>query len=100
MFVFGNLIGAVASVLDFLITVAYFILLARVVISWVNADPYNPIVKFLYAVTEPVLRPFRRLVPPWRTGGLDISPIIVFLILFFIRMFAVTSLHQLAYRLQ
>jgi YggT family protein len=56
-----------------------FILLARVLISWVQLDPYNPIVQFLYSVTEPVLAPIRRMMP--QTGMMDLSPLIAFIAL-------------------
>jgi len=92
MFVLEDLLVAVAKILDWLLTAFYFLLIARVVISWVNADPYNPLVKFLHAVSEPALRPFRRILPPWRTGGLDVSPIFVFLVIMFLQYFLVRVL--------
>ena len=54
-----------------------YVVIAAALISWVSPDPYNPIVRFLRQVTEPVLAPVRRLLPPWKTGGLDLSPVIV-----------------------
>jgi YggT family protein len=57
------------------------------VISWVNPDPRNPIVQFLYRTTEPILRPFRKILPPQRTGGIDLSPIIVILLILFLKVF-------------
>jgi len=56
-----------------------YVIIAAALISWVSPDPRNPIVLFLHRVTEPVLAPVRRLLPPWKTGGLDLSPIIVLL---------------------
>lgn len=56
------------------------VIIARVIISWVNADPYNPIVRFIYNITEPVLAPIRQLIPTERIG-LDLSPLIVLLII-------------------
>ncbi|MBN1967113.1 MAG: YggT family protein [Anaerolineae bacterium] len=53
------------------------VLLARVLISWVNVDPYNPIVQLLYQVTEPVLEPLRRVLP--QTPGVDFSPLVAML---------------------
>lgn len=94
MFVFGNLIGAVATVLDFLLTAYMWIVIISALLSWVNPDPYNPIVRFLYGVTEPVLRPIRRRMP---TGmGIDISPIIVIAIIMFLQYFLVRTLRDLA----
>ncbi len=63
----------------------FWVILARAVISWVNADPHNPIVRALYLMTEPVLRPLRRLVPPHKLGGLDLSPLLAMLILQFLK---------------
>jgi len=62
-----------------------WLVIVAAVISWVNPDPRNPIVQFLYRSTEPILRPFRRLLPPARTGGIDFSPILVILVILFIR---------------
>lgn len=62
-----------------------WIFVIRAVLSWVNPDPYNPIVRILVKLTEPVLGPLRRLVPPHRMGGLDLSPMIAILLLVFLR---------------
>jgi len=75
-----------------------WIIIGRAVISWVNPDPYNPIVRFLNSVTEPVLYPIRRRLPI-SLGGLDLSPILVILAIIFIQSFLVQSLLQLAVRL-
>jgi len=63
----------------------FWIILARAIVSWVSADPSNPIVRALVVVTEPVLRPLRRLVPPGKLGGLDLSPLFAMLILQFVK---------------
>jgi YggT family protein len=98
MFVFGNLIIAVAKILDILFTFYTWIIIAQAIISWVRPDPYNPIVRFLYAVTEPVLRPIRRYLPVhW--GGFDFSPLIVILAVVFLQEFLIKSLIQLGYRM-
>jgi YggT family protein len=97
MFVLGNFIGALAYVVNALLFVMYWVILVRALISWVNPDPFNPIVQFLMRVTEPVLEPIRRLLPPM---PLDISPIIAFLIIIFMQKFLVSSLYELASRLQ
>ncbi|MFA5059169.1 MAG: YggT family protein [Candidatus Omnitrophota bacterium] len=97
MFVLSNLIIALTRVLDVLLTLAYWLILIRALISWVNPDPFNPIVQFLYRTTEPVLNPVRRLLP---SLGIDISPIIVFFIIMFLRSFLVTTLLEIAYRLR
>lgn len=61
-----------------------WVIIASALISWVNPDPRNPIVMFLHRVTEPVLAPVRRLLPPWKTGGLDLSPLIVLIAIQFV----------------
>jgi YggT family protein len=98
MFIFGNFLAAVAKVLDIALSLYMWIIIARAVISWVNPDPYNTIVRFLNSVTEPVLYPIRRRLPI-SLGGLDFSPILVILAIIFIRSFLVQSLIQLAGRL-
>jgi YggT family protein len=98
MFVLGNLLAAVARILDIALTLYMWIIIARAVISWVNPDPYNPIVRFLNAATEPLLFPIRRRMPI-SLGGLDFSPILVILVIIFIQSFLVRSLIQLAARL-
>ena len=97
MFVMGNFIIALAKVLDIVLTVYYWLILIRAVVSWVNPDPFNPIVQFLPRATDFILDPIRRLIPP---TGIDFSPIIAFLIILFTKDFLVRSLLQLGYRLQ
>lgn len=95
MFIFANFLVAVAQVLDYLLWAYYWILLGRVVISWVNADPHNPVVRFLYAATEPLLYRVRQVLPVY-AGGFDLSPIVVWLAIMFLRRFLVASLFDLA----
>jgi len=97
MFVFGNLILALATIIDYGLIIYMWIVIIRALISWVNPDPYNPIVRFLYRVTEPVLWRVRRLIPMGGIG-IDFSPIIVILAIVFLRRFLVTTLIQLAAR--
>src|SRR6202167_1934526 len=97
MFIFGNFIDALAYIINALLFIMYWLILIRALLSWVNPDPFNPIVQFLMRITEPVLEPVRRLLPPL---PLDISPIIVFFIILFLQKFLVTSLYDLALRLQ
>jgi len=99
MFVVGNFLAAVAQVLKIVLTLYMWIIIARAVISWVNPDPYNAIVRFLYNVTEPVLHPIRRRLPI-SLGGLDFSPILVILGIIFVQSFLVQSLLQFAARLR
>lgn len=98
MFIIANFLNAVAYVLDFVLTIYMYVLIARAIISWVNPDPYNPIVNFLYRATEPVLQRVRRVLP--NTGGLDLSPLLVILAIFFVQKFVVTSLFELVNRLK
>ena len=98
MFVFSNLLVAVAKILNIALSLYMWIIIGRAVISWVNADPYNPIVRFLHSVTEPVLYPIRRRLPI-SMGGLDFSPIIVILAIIFLQTFLIRTLYQIAARL-
>ena len=100
MFVAGNFFSAIAQIVDTVITVFWWLILIRALISWVNPDPSNTIVVFLQRVTEPILAPFRRLIPMSWNIGIDLSPIFAILFLMFIRVFLVQSLFGLAYRLQ
>jgi len=96
MFVLGNFVDALAAIINILLTIMYWLVLIRALISWVNPDPFNPIVQFLVRTTDPLLEPIRRLLPPM---GIDISPIIVFFIIIFLQRFLVSSLYDLAFRL-
>ncbi len=100
MFIIANFLTAVAQVLDVLLNIYWWILLIRALISWVNPDPHNPIVVFLQRATEPVLEPLRRLVPPERVGGIDLSPLLAMLAIIFVRIFLVQSLLEIAVRLR
>lgn len=95
MFIIGNLLIAVATVIDYVLLFFMWIVIARAVLSWVNPDPYNPIVRFINSVTEPLLYQIRRRLPV-SFGGLDLSPIIVFLAVIFLRKFLVESLFRMA----
>ena len=91
MFVIGNFLYALAVVVDYALTIYLWVVIARAVLSWVSPDPYNPIVRFIHNVTEPVLYRIRRLLP-FNLGGIDISPIIVLLAVIFLQKFLVGSL--------
>ncbi|GAB4547892.1 MAG: YggT family protein [Thermodesulfovibrionia bacterium] len=98
MFIIANLFHAIAYVLDILLTVYVWIIIISALISWVNPDPYNPIVRFLYGITDPVLRPIRNRIGV--TMGIDVSPMIVILIILFIRYFLIQSLFDIAIRMR
>jgi YggT family protein len=87
----SNFLFACAKVIDWILVVYMWIVIARVVLSWVSPDPYNPIVRFINNVTEPVLYQIRKRLP-LVYGGLDLSPILVFLAIMFLRAFVVQTL--------
>ena len=99
MFIFGNLILAIANILDIVLSVYMWVVIIAALISWVSPDPYNPIVRFLYSVTEPVFRPIRRLIG-FRLGPIDISPMVVILAIIFIQRFLISSLIEFGYKLK
>ena len=91
MYIVGYFLMAVANVLNFILLFFMWIVIARAILSWVNPDPYNPIVRFIHNVTEPVLYQVRKKIPI-NFGGIDFTPIIVILIIYFLRDFVVNSL--------
>jgi YggT family protein len=97
MFVFGNFIAAIARILDVALTIYMWVIVIRTVLSWVNPDPYNPIVRIIYQFTEPVMAPIRRLIP-LRGMGIDFSPIVILLLIIFLQSFLVQSLFELSYQ--
>jgi YggT family protein len=94
MFILGNFIIAMATVIDYFLVIYMWIVIARAVLSWVNPDPYNPIVRIIYNITEPVLYQIRNRLPV-TFGGIDLSPIVIFLVIIFLQKFLVTSLYVL-----
>jgi len=99
MFVASNLVLAVARLLEIVCWAYFWMIIARAVLSWVNPDPSNPIVRFLYRATEPVLRPIRDRLPTFQMG-LDLSPMIVLLAIYFLESFLIGSLRDLALSLR
>ncbi len=95
MFLIANLLAAMAQILDYVLWAYAWILLGRVLISYINADPNNPLVRFLHGATEPVLQRVRAKLP-LSSGGLDFSPIAVWLVVMFLQGFVVRSLYDLA----
>jgi YggT family protein len=98
MFVFGNLLGALAQVLHMIITIYIWVVIISALISWVNPDPYNPVVRFLRGATEPLLFRIRRYLPAF--GGIDFSPFVLILGLYFVDMFVVKTLMDVGYRIR
>ena len=95
MLILSNFFMAVAIVLDYALNIYMWIVIASAVLSWVNPDPYNPIVRFLRKATEPVFYQIRKHLPV-NFGGLDLSPIVVFLVIIFLQNFVVKSLIGMA----
>lgn len=91
----SNFVYAVAEILHYGLNIYMYIIIGRAIISWVNPDPYNPIVRFLNSVTEPVLYRIRRKLPLF-FGGMDFSPIVVILAIIFFQRFIVQSLFVMA----
>ncbi len=99
MYLIGNLLGATAKILDIALGIYLWIIIIRALLSWVNPDPNNIIVQFLYSITEPVMTKVRQMLP--MSGmGIDFSPIIVILGIIFLQEFAVKSLAMFAMQLQ
>ena len=97
MFVMGNVLLGLATVLDYALWFYMWIIIARALISWVNPDPWNPIVQFLDRATEPVLAPIRRRMG-WRMG-IDLSPLVAIVAITFLQIAVVQSLKDLALRM-
>ncbi|MCX7770311.1 MAG: YggT family protein [Proteobacteria bacterium] len=102
MFIVSNLLIAIGEIIKYVLTIYNIILIIRVFISWVSASPYNPIVRIVYVLTEPVLKPVRRIIPPINVGMvyLDLSPLIVFFVLHFLNSFLVRTIYDLALRIR
>ena len=100
MFIAANFISAVAVILNVVLTTLYWVVLIRALISWVNPDPSNVIVRMLNDITEPILRPIRRMLPFSLKMTVDISPIIAFLAILFLKIFLVQTLQDFAVRMR
>ena len=96
MFVISNFLVSVATLINFILSAYMWIIFGRAIISWVNADPYNPIVRFLYEVTEPALSRIRRFFP-MTAGGIDFSPMVLIMIILFLQSFLVPTIKGIAY---
>lgn len=100
MFALANFLVAIAQIINIIFTILYWLILIRALISWVNPDPFNPVVQFLYKTTEPILEPIRKILPMSLRFGIDISPIIAFLVIIFFQSFFVRTLMDLSARLR
>lgn len=97
MFILANLLVALAHIVSVIFTALYWVILIRVLISWVNPDPSNPIVQFLYQVTEPILEPIRRVLP---VLAIDLSPLVAFAVIYVLESFLSSTLLEIAARLR
>ncbi len=91
----GHMINGLAFVLDLIFNLVQLLVIASIIISWVNADPYNPIVRTITSVTEPLYRPLRRLtsrIP----GPLDFAPLLLILIVVFLQKSLIPYLVELS----
>ena len=95
MYFAGYFIMALANVLHYVLFFYMWIIIARAVLSWVSPDPYNPIVRFIYKVTEPVMYQVRSSLPV-SFGGIDFAPVVVILAIYFLQVFVVNSLMRFA----
>ena len=95
MILLANLLNGLAVVVEMILSMAMWMLIISALISWVNPDPFNPIVRFLHAVTQPMLKPIRRFIPPLG-GRVDISPIVLILVIVFLQAFLVGSMKSYA----
>ncbi len=97
MFILAEIVKSIALFVSLVFNILYFILIIRIIISWVGADPSNEIVRVIYKITDPLLAPFRAL--PLRIGAIDFSPIVAFLVLSVVKNLVVNLLYQIAYRI-
>lgn len=95
MFVISNFLNALATLIDLVLGAYIWIIIGRAIVSWVHADPHNPIVRFLSEVTEPLLNRIRRVIPIFG-GGVDFSPMILIIGIMFLRSFLVPTIQQFA----
>ena len=96
MSVIGNFFDALSTVVDIVLNLYMWIVLISAVLSWVNPDPYNPIVRTIRNLTEPVYSKIRRFIPT-TYGNIDFAPLIVLLIIIFLQIFLVNTLRDLAF---
>jgi YggT family protein len=94
MFIIGNFLIALATILNYVLQLYMYVIIIRAILSWINPDPYNPIVRFIYSITDPVLYAIRRRLPVF-FGGIDFSPWVVVLAILFLQKFLVPSLFEM-----
>jgi YggT family protein len=95
----ANFLFAIVRILDFVFSVYTIVIFARIILSWIQIPSLYQVAVFVYKLTEPLLKPIRKYVPPYKMGGLDLSPMILLIILMFIKSFVIRSLMQYAVQL-
>ncbi|MDX8388417.1 MAG: YggT family protein [Ghiorsea sp.] len=93
MFIIGYFLQAVAAVLSIALNIGLIVIIARAILSWVSPDPYNPIVRIINQISEPILFPIRKRVPYF--SGIDLSPIIALMLIYFLDIFLVQTLSRM-----
>jgi YggT family protein len=99
VFVFGNLFSTIAHILDILLEVYMWVVIVRAILSWINPNPYNPLVRIIYGLVDPVTYRISRFFPT-RIGMIDIAPFLLLLIIIFLQKFIVRTLFDLAIRMR
>jgi YggT family protein len=98
MFILANFFRSLANMLDMIFDILYLLLVIRIILSWVNPDPFNQFVQIIYRITDPILMPIRRWIP-LQIGMIDFSPIIAFILLAFLKSFIVGTLISISNRI-
>ena len=98
MFILGNLLIAIANICNIVLSIYMWMIIGSALISWVNPDPYNPVVRFLHRATDPVLERIRSKMP--YMGGIDLSPMAVILAIYFMKTFVVASVIEMGFRMK
>ncbi len=99
MFVFGNLFSGIAYILDMLLNLYFWIIFARAILSWIRPDPYNPIVRIICRLVDPVTYRISRIIPT-RIGMIDVAPFILMLAIIFAQTFIVATLFDFGMRMK
>jgi YggT family protein len=99
MFVFGNLFSSIASILNLLLDLYFWVIFARAILSWIRPDPYNPIVRTVYRLVDPVTYKISRIIPT-RIGMVDVAPFILMLLIIFVQKFLVATLFDMGMRMK
>ena len=100
MFIIGNLVQAIATILEKVLSLYSIVIMIAVLISWVSPDPFNPVVQLLRSVTEPFFGWIRQRLPFAVVGMIDLSPLVALLLIQLVQMAVVRSLFELGLRLR